>query len=277
VKNALRELDVRIIPSVESDLALTFHENTKLTSATARRYGEHVKWIASQEYFVTKMAHAYKSYPARPKLALPPVNQATGIDLESVIRGRRTVRNFSGEPITLEKIARILFHAYGITGSIPIPHSPHVEQKLRAVPSAGALYPLEIYPVILKSQEIKPGIYHYNVAEHSLEEIKPGNYGEEIGEMCFAKPFIDIDTSSLVLLLSAVFDRMLFKYQDRGYRFILIEAGHVAQNVSLLCHGMGMGSVLIGGFLDDALGDLVGLDCDYESIIYPIIIGSVKR
>ncbi len=272
-----KEIDVMIIPHVDCDLALTFHENTKLTTLGSRAYGWQIEWIVSQEYFVRRMSVAYKVYPQVERIFLPRVEDTAGIDLELAIRTRRTVRSFSGEGVTLVDLARLLFHSYGITGSIPIPRHPDLVQDLRAVPSAGALYPLEIYLATFRVEGARPGLYHYNVLEHSLELIKSGLFDEELGEICFLKPYIEVDKSAFMMLISCVFNRALFKYQDRGYRFILLEAGHVAQNVSLMCHGMGLGSVLIGGFLDDQLNELFGLDGYHESVIYPIVIGKPQK
>lgn len=273
IDEILKRMRVAIIPEIECDSALTFHENTKLTKQNSRPYGEYIEWLVGEKYFVERMMNAYKVYPTAPRIDLPKDLQSLTVEFERVIQTRRSLRNFDGRSMNLNDLSKILLNSYGITGSIAIPHHPSMVQHLRATPSAGALYPLEIYLAIFRVKDLQKGLYHYNVESHLLEFLKGGIFAKKIGELCFVEPFVKIKKSCLVLILSAVFNRTLFKYQDRGYRFILMEAGHLAQNVSLVCHAMGLGSVLIGGFLDDEMNQLLDLDGRYESVIYPIIIG----
>ena len=99
---------------------------------------------------------------------------------------------------------------------------------------------------------------------------------EKLSKLCFAKPYVEIEKASSVFIITAVFQRTLFKYQDRGYRFILMEAGELAQNISLLCAAIGLGSCMIGGFMDDELAALIEINPDEESVICPIIVGKEK-
>jgi SagB-type dehydrogenase family enzyme len=261
-------------PSFKSNIAYLFHENTKLTPVKAREYGEHIQLLTSIPYYVDRMRLAYKKYYFAEKIKLPPPPEFQQ-SLSEVIKKRRSIRKFSGLDITLKEISALLFYSYGINGEIPIPKYKTFFQKLRVTPSAGALYPLELYLIIFKSSQLSEGLYHFNVEDFQLEELKKGNFQDEINKICFLEPYIEIKTANACILITAIFERTLLKYQDRGYRFILIEAGHTAQNISLTATALGMGSVCIGGFLDDKLNELLEIETQNESIIYPIILGKV--
>ena len=208
----------------------------------------------------------YKHYPDKKKIKLPPPS-FKGIVLEEAIKNRRSVREYSDKPLTLEEISQILFSAQGITGE-------YAGSYLRAAPSAGALYPIEIYLIIQNVEGLEKGIYHYNVLEHSLEFIKKGDFKNEIFKAgLFQEMFL---SAPLTLIYTAIFKRTTYKYDDRGYRYIYIEVGHIAQNVSLQCVSLGLSSCVIGAFFDDMVNKLIEVDGKEESAIYIQTIGKKK-
>jgi SagB-type dehydrogenase family enzyme len=178
---------------------------------------------------------------------------------------RRTKRNFSySKQIGIKELS-IILSGVGIT---------HMSKKgfkfgsLRAYPSAGARYPLEIYVVILRSNDLKKGIYHYHVRTNSIE------YMWDIDKKSLVKCFSSqsfIKNSSAIIIISGVMNRVTMKYSDRGYRFALIEAGHAAQNLSLIAEALKLKCCSIGGFLDDELADILELSGD-ELALYGIAL-----
>jgi len=253
----------------ESLLSETFHENTKLNRLNAPEYQRRIEGVLGRPELVQMIRKAHKRYSVvEDRVALPAVPPAT--ELEQVIRRRRSIRSFSGEPVTADELARLLFYAYGRTGDRPAP------EYFRAVASGGALYPLEVYPVVLRGDGVPEGICHYNAEHHRLDLLRGGSLLPQLKEVLHGSG-IDLDHAAVVVVLSAVMRRNLFKYHDRGYRMVLMEAGEVAQNLTLEATSLGLGSVSMGGFFDDELARLLGLDEVSEPCLLPIVLGRPRR
>lgn len=181
---------------------------------------------------------------------------------------RRSYREFRQRPISKEKLSLLLLYSSGI-----IKKESNWNETKRTYPSAGARYPLEIYPVIFSVSDLNPGIYHYDVKNHALELILRGNYKKEILNSTGQDL---IKNSSLIILISAVFGRTMIKYKERGLRYIFIEAGHLGQNISLVVEKLGLASCAIGGFIDEEVNKLLDIDSRKESVIYIFAIGYPK-
>jgi SagB-type dehydrogenase family enzyme len=247
-----------------------YHENSKL-------YSHHIpteeKILQISEQRMRQIVQAYKVYPnARQKIQLPKNFDNSNMFIEDVMKSRRSVRDFSGNPLTINQLSKLLYFTYGITGSQPA--GKDIVQPLRAAPSAGALYPCEIYPVIFNIRDVEKGVYHYNVKDHLLEQLSPGDYWEKINYCVFKQEMLKI--ANLVFLVTAVFERNMWKYRERGYRYIFLDAGHLVQNAYLIAAAMEIGVCTVGGFLDDYLNDLLKIDGVHESVIYVAIIGNRK-
>ncbi len=239
-----------------SGIGAKFHEKTKLTPLSA------VKQVIK----LGKKPQPYKTYPDAEKIKLP-LPDYRGMVLEEAIKRRRSVRNYSSAPLTLEEISQLLFSAQGITGY-------YAGIPLRAAPSAGALYPVEIYLIVLNVNGLKKGIYHYNVREHSLEFIKEGDFKNEIFKAgLFQEMFLD---APVIFVYTAIFKRTTYKYDERGYRYVYIEIGHIAQNVSLQAVSLGLVSCVIGAFFDDMVNKIIEVDGKEEAVIYLQTIGKPK-
>jgi SagB-type dehydrogenase family enzyme len=233
-----------------------FHNETKLNP---------LKTLKSILKFQKEPEH-FKTYPDKPLIKLPPPNYK-GIILEDAIKKRRSVREYKDEALNLSELSQILFSAQGITGEL-------YGTYLRTAPSAGALYPIEVYLIVQNVKELEKGIYHYNVKEHALEFIKKGDFKNEIFKAgIFQEMFL---SAPVILIYTAIFKRTTYKYEDRGYRYIYIEAGHIAQNVALECVSLGLASCVVGAFFDDMVNKLIGIDGKEEGTIYIQTIGKPK-
>lgn len=206
----------------------------------------------------------FKEYAWAPKVALPPPYKAEGLSLEEAIRRRRSVRDYSGHPLSLEDLSRLLYYACGITET-------RWGIGLRAAPSAGALYPIEVYPVIHRVTGLAPGIYHYSYADHALEQLRLGDFRAALVQGGVAQEFLG--EANVVFILTAVFQRTRWKYQERAYRYVLLEAGHIGQNVYLAATSMGLGACAVGAFFDDDLNRLLEIDGVKEAVIYLLAVG----
>lgn len=249
---------------IDNTLAEIFHENTKLTPLTSRAYGLRIGQVTQNPIMQALFEQPYKIYTLMDQEELPKEPPQT--ELEKCIHARRSERNYTGEPISRGELARLLYYSYGLTGP----------SRYRTVASGGALYPLEIYIFALNVDGLETGIYHYNIEQHCLEALARGNRLEALKECVFFDT-IDIDRAAIVVVITAIFQRMTIKYMDRGYRLILIEAGEVVQNMSLLVQSMGLGGCLIGGFQDDNLSRLLGINGVDEAPLVPMTIGRLPQ
>jgi SagB-type dehydrogenase family enzyme len=204
----------------------------------------------------------------RPTTALPTERTPLALSLDQAIGRRRSSRGFAACGVEFATLATLLHAAYGQTldntaGMFPRP--------FRTVPSAGALYPLEIYFHSVHVQDLDAGLYHYDAARDVVRLIREGDGSRFIAEGLVQRnlPF----EASLMFFVTGIPRRCTFKYRERGYRFMLIEAGHVAQNLSLAAAGLNMGSLCIGGFLDEKIDEFLDLDGLDHSSLYLIAVG----
>ncbi len=251
-----------VLPSAKEDLLYElFHENSKL--------GRHTQQ-PPKEAVLDQMKHLYSSLPydGYPRIDLPRPIPLPDIPLFHVMQSRMSVRSIIPDPISLLDLAILLHFSYGVTRAID--ETSH-ERGLRVVPSAGALYPLEIYLYSAHLKGHQPGIFHYNAGDHCLHCLRAADLTQEISE-AMVQPEIGM-TATALLFITALFERSTFKYQDRGYRFVLMEAGHVAQNVNLAAVALNFSSVNIGGFFDREMDTLLGLDGVTSSTLYIVAIG----
>jgi SagB-type dehydrogenase family enzyme len=206
----------------------------------------------------------YKEYPESEKIVLPSQTSEGKMFLDAVLRKRRSVRRFSSKAMSIEHLSHLLWASSGM-------QREEGEYKFRTVPSAGALYPIETYLVINNVEKLAQGVYHYSVKSHLLEELKLGDFRKEITlaalgqRMCLE--------AAVVFIWTAIFFRSKWKYKQRAYRYIYLDAGHIAQNLALSATSLGLGSCQIGALYDEEVNHLVNIDGTHESTIYISIVG----
>ena len=206
----------------------------------------------------------YKSYPSNKTIQLPcPFREAT-ISFTEVVKRRKSIRAFSNKALNKIDLAFLLWASTGIQ------RTEH-EYEFRTAPSAGALYPIETYVAINKVEEIEKGIYHYNIKNHYLEEIKLGDFGDNLAHAALNQKMCA--TSSVVFIWTAIFGRSKWKYSQRAYRYIYLDAGHIGQNLALAAVSISCGSCHVGAFFDDEINAMVGIDGVEESAIYLSVVG----
>lgn len=251
----------------KTTLSEIYHENSKLHGLSAIAYGLDIKRLNKSELIKTLISAPYKVYSLQDEVPLGRVEPENG--LERTIAARRSGRLYSGEALTLDELSRLLLYGYGITDA---------RSGYRAVASGGALYPLEIYALPLNVVGLPSGVYHYNVEHHGLDVVEQGDVLDRL-KQCVSFQDVQVDTAALVMVITAIFERSTIKYKDRGYRLILIEAGEVAQNLGLLATAMDLASCSLGGFQDDELSKLLGIDGHREAPLLPVVFGrgSVQR
>jgi SagB-type dehydrogenase family enzyme len=238
-----------------------FHENSKTNRFDP---GQPIEYVRVQMDRLLQ-ALPYDQYPA---YALPGELEPLPSDLASVIEHRVTARSMEPCPVTVRQLATLLHYAYGVTRTNDETVFP---RPFRVVPSGGALYPLELYFHSTHIIGLPPGLYHYNPMRNEVCRLRPGDDSRRLSE-ALVQHNLAVD-NALMIFISAIFERSTFKYGDRGYRFVLLETGHVAQNLNLVAGAMNLGSTNIGGFFDRAVDDLLGLDGVSHSTVYLTAIG----
>lgn len=209
----------------------------------------------------------FKTYQRLPKISFKNI-KLQNTKLSQVMSGRRSVRQFSGKTISKKELYYLLFQSSRL-----IPFGKSLDQSRRPYPSAGARYPLEIYPLILHCEGIEKGLYHYNVKEDVLELLLNKNLPTWVNKITNREQWIQ--KSAVLFIITGVLDRARIKYGDRGYRFALLEAGHVGQNICLLATELGLGSCPIGGYIDDEVNILLDLQLQKEVTLYLLPVGKI--
>ncbi len=187
-----------------------------------------------------------------------------GLAVEEALARRRSIRAYGGRPLSLQALSQLLFAAQGATGR-------YRDRLLRTAPSAGALYPFEVYPVVHRVDGLPSGVYHYDVRHHRLTQVKAGDFRRALMAAGLEQELLA--EANVVFVLTAVVDRVLFKYGQRGWRYIYMEAGHISQNLYLQATSLGLGSVAVGAFFDDEVNALIGVDGREETTIYLHAVG----
>lgn len=238
----------------EADLGLRYHEWSK--PGHARYEGPPPDWGTQPP--------RYKTYPDAPRVALPMPPEEDGAQFMAVVRARRSQRDYRDEPLSLAELGQLLFAAQGIT---------YPPGELRAAPSAGALYPIELYVLAHRVTDLEQGAYHYAVPSHELELVRVGDLREAISAAALGQSFIG--EANVSFILSAIFQRTRWKYRERTYRYVLLEAGHIAQNLCLAATALGLGACPVGAFFDDDLNALLELDGRDEATLYIVAVGKI--
>jgi SagB-type dehydrogenase family enzyme len=178
---------------------------------------------------------------------LPPPDTVGSVTVEQALWRRRSVRAFTGEPLSLKQVGQLLWAAQGLNRG----------RVGRTAPSAGATYPMELYLVAGRVTGLGPGVYHYRFDGHSLALKKRGDQRAGLAEAALGQS--SIATASAVLVLAADFGRTARVYGQRAARYVYMEAGHVGENVYLQSEALELGTVMIGAFQDDRVRKLLGI------------------
>ena len=184
------------------------------------------------------------------EIPLPPPAVDSDISVEEAIRARRSAREFAGRQIGLEAVGQLLWAAQGLTSS----------GGGRAAPSAGALYPLEVYLVAGEVTGLDAGVYRYRPGGHRLALHRQGDHRKRLARSALRQRWVA--DAPAVLVVAAVFERTRRKYGGRGERYVHMEVGHAAQNVYLQAQSLGLGTVMVGAFHDRELRRVLDLPDD---------------
>lgn len=191
---------------------------------------------------------------------LPEPRYDSDVSIEQSLLQRRSTRSYTGETITLPEVSQLLWAAQGITDA----------RGFRTAPSAGALYPLEVYGVAGDVDNLAPGIYKYAPDENELRLIVEGDKRSELADAALSQSCVN--EGALAIVISAVYERATIKYSNRGIRYVHIEVGHAAQNLCLQAAAMDLGAVTVGAFNDEQVAKILNMP-EGEQPLYIIPVG----
>ncbi len=233
-----------------------FQEETKYTSENLG--GHFLDW--------EHMPERYKNYPeSTPKTALPQPQIDNPTNIWEVFQKRRSVRDYAMDPeLPIGALSALLWATQGITAAAG-------GFQFRSAPSAGGLYPIETYLLVRSVEGLEKGIYHFRPLAFDLEHLKPGNYGRELAKAALGQSMVA--DAQVVFIWTAVVARSKWKYRQRAYRYIYLDAGHIAQNLYIAGTAAGLGVCGIGAFFDDRVNTLIGVDGIEETALYLASVG----
>jgi SagB-type dehydrogenase family enzyme len=246
------------MPRPASNMGLFFHKLSKDISMGGR-----VRIPKDQKDYPKSWVEVdYKTYEDRDKIRLLDKEECS-LDgkLTDVVLDRTSAYTFDGSSrgMTIKDLSAIINFSIAIKDK-------NTNSVKRVHPSGGARYSLEHYFLVQHSNELKKGIYHYNVKEHCLEFLL------ELDEIPKVSKYPFVSDASVVMFMTSIFDRNMRKYGERGYRYILLEAGHVGQNVYLVCTALGLPVRAVAGTRDEIIESLLGVDGEQESLVYTVVI-----
>jgi SagB-type dehydrogenase family enzyme len=198
-----------------------------------------------------------KSYPGAERIALTRAKGEPAQSFAACVRGFGAPSAFAEAPLTLAELGRLLELTNGVTGRVG-------GTLLRAAPSAGALYAGEVYVLAERVTDLAPGVYFYDVPEHALLRIRPGRSGEELARSV-EQPRA-LASAAAVVLLTNVFARYRSRYGMRGYRYALVDSGHIGENLRLAAAAAGLAECCVLRFQDDRIATLLGVDGRDEAV-----------
>ncbi len=236
-------------------LTLLFHLNSE-------------PWLNQEAYSAAAHVPHFMPSPIGQSQVLLPLSEPS--PLMQVLQRRHSCRRFQETELELVALADLLRGAYGVfDGEAPAGGCP------RPAPSAGALFPFHVLVATRRVRQLPDGMYAYNGLHHRLECLRLGRALDDVTEFILTGSFLE--NANLAIVLAGVLDRTCMKYGPRGYRYMLLEAGHVAQNICLLASERGLGSLCVGGFYDTRLNRLLGYDGVATAAMYCVAVGTPEE
>jgi SagB-type dehydrogenase family enzyme len=241
-----------------------YHENSKLRRGDIELY----TWIGlvnAEPAIRNILSNPVLTYGNSDEIILPAVDINESPPFFQIQAGRRSKREFKNVPCTTAQLSVLL--KCSIAENTETAYDDGVKWNFRPYPSGGGLYPIDTYVVAYNVVHLERGIYHYNPRKHTLSELN-NHYSLEQLEVAMPTLKKEIASCSFLIILSSEMSKMSFKYQERAYRFALLECGHISQNLLLCATALDIKSFPVGAFLDDEVNSVLNLDGVTSNVQY---------
>ncbi len=217
----------------------------------------------------------WENQPSPYKEDLPPLKRFPirhpslegGKPIWEAISARRSIREFTSRPISFSALSQLVWATQGITLRA-------WGYEFRTAPSAGGLYPIETYLLVNRVEEIPPAIYHYDVKEAQLVLLREGSFGGKLARAGLDQGILE--EAAAVFIWTALVERSKWKYRERAFRYIYMDAGHVGQNLYLAATALDLGCCTVGAFFDEEVDRLIGIDGRREISVYMGAVGNMR-
>jgi SagB-type dehydrogenase family enzyme len=212
----------------------------------------------------------YRGYPDVPRMAVRSDVPEPLRAFHTLTRSRRSTRDYRGASVPRADFEALLHTACGVTGSL---EAAGRRMQLRAYPSSGALYAVEIYPVVFRVEGLEPAVFHYRALENVLEVVRPGINPSVIVRAALPVEREMVAGAAALVCLTGCFPRHERKYGEGGYRMLVAEAGHISQNLILAATALGLSARPFGGVFDDLVNQDLGIDGIDEQFLLAVLVG----
>lgn len=238
-----------------------------LKNSLGYRYLQETKFNEQSLWRQTRLdiepATPFKHYADAEKTKLP-TDWEVDKRLRDILQSRRSLRRYTGVPLSMTELSFLLWASQGVTARAG-------NFFFRTAPSAGALYPVETYLSIQNVQSLSPGFFHFQPLEFCLERLSNAFPGKSLASAALGQNFLS--RAGVVFIWSAILRRNFSKYGHRGLRYVMMDAGHICQNMLLAAEALHLGACPVAAFYDDELNSLLGLDGEEETVIYLAAVG----
>jgi len=274
----LPAIDILSEPGL-SDESLDFLERSKLYPYNLADFGQRVNRVMGSPAIMAQLVAHRPEWGTTRKLPLAPAADLPYAEVLAALNKRRaSVRRYDPAGLTFEEVSQLLRLTYAITDATPGPGRP----PARNIASGGGLYPIEVFYVSRHTQGLADGVYYYNLQEEALELLREFASPEERDQVlrtAFMSEGKDMDHASAsgYLVFGGILNRVGFKYQDRGLRFALIDAGALMQSLGLATGALQLASCGMGGYLDNQVNELIGFKGTLQTVLHVALVGKKLR
>lgn len=246
--------------------------NTKLSRQRVKGLALHTQMM-NNPYVRKRAAQPFKRYEGRPVIDLRAYDAPECVhDFLAMCLSRKSATGFENRVIPGQHLSALLKHSYGVTRIERI-FEEKIPWGFRCIPSPGGLFASEIYLILCRT-DFPPGLYHYRPDIHALEQLKAGDFSEFAETSCGIAGYLSAGSSiPCVIICTSLIERLYIKYGLRSYKFMLIETGILAQQLTMVAHALGLGSRMFGGYFDDEVDDFLGVDGVLESVQNVMVVG----
>lgn len=250
----------------EGDFGLLYDEYVKLRYFNIGRNRPRTQDMEEHTFVPIPIVKLYQNAK---RVQLPPAEHPRTALLDTLVH-RRSRRDYSSMEISLSQLSTLLQYGCGVTDFVPA--YGFTRLPLRSFPSHGGLQAPEVYVSVQAVDSLSAGIYHYHAIDHALESLTLGDHSQKLYNLAFNEQYVE--RAAVVFLITGYYERLRWKYGERAYRFMCIDAGFLGENLYLVAEALELGACAVSGFAQDGVEELLGIDGKEEIALMLLTIGT---